>query len=122
MKELREFGIDLLSHVANENKKSKDRLEASFHAWAAKQDEVDNLDFLISQHYRVTVDQPRYDKIQAYEDYVMQKIQLWEAWKKARSEHKGAILRDIFNLQLPNILEEGILQDTPVYTKNVPVL
>lgn len=122
MKELRDFGKALLAHVANDNKTAKARVEASYHAWAAKQDEIDNLDYLTSQHYRVTVDQPRNEKIQAYEDYLLQKSQLWEAWKISRHDQRAAILHEIFGLQLPEFLEEGIQQNVPVYTKNVQVL
>lgn len=118
MKELRMFAMDLLAHIANENKKSRKAIEASYNEWVKVQDDIENTEFLRDQHYRVTIDQPRNDKIQAYEEYVLQRTQLWEAWKTARREQKDVILNEIIQLQQP----EELLEDTPIYTKNIQVL
>ena len=122
MRELHDFCQTLLAHIANDKKTTHEHVKAKYHVWSAKQDEVDNIEFLTSQHYRVTVDQPRNDRSQAYNDYVLAKAQLWEAWKTAHREQRSSILHEIAQLHLPQMLEEGIEPGIPVYTKNIQVL
>lgn len=120
MKELTKFAHALFNNCFNE-RASRAQLNAAHGTWATQQEALESEEAGKLQRYIDTIDIPRQQRFDTYNEYLREKQQLWSEWRDAASAEKMQILQRIIRTRVPASIKEGV-DKVSIYTKNIAVL
>jgi hypothetical protein len=119
--EIATFAHALFDNIANDAKCPAERVESALSTWIQRQQDIESIEQYKADRYLRTIHDPRTERLQAYEEYLLEKQRLWKEWRYAKESDKKRIFRDYIKVPLPEILDDGVDTNT-TYTKNVVLL
>jgi len=112
------FSKKLMDHIANDAKTPRTLLEKAYAEWQVSRENHLNTESELHDNYNETIEMPRIERTRLYDDYLMDKSRLWEAYVTASQGQKEQALAAYVSHPLPQELHDDN-EWVNVYTKNV---